>query len=122
MEQRELKFRAWHPDFGEMVYADMNNIIYEKREFMMQFDVGFSNYPESGWNIMQFTGLVDKAGEPIYEDDIVETADGDKRKIVYVDTGFEMRTFDGNRANGYTWHFGVTKIGNIHQNPEHLIK
>lgn len=51
---REIKFRAYHPNFGEMVYGDMNNILYEKREFMMMFDVGFSDYPESGWSIMQY--------------------------------------------------------------------
>lgn len=57
--KREIKFRAWNPDWDEMVYSGLE-IIFDKREFYpFGFEVGFSHYPTEGWTIMQYTGLKD---------------------------------------------------------------
>ncbi len=120
MTHREIKFRAWHDDFGDMVYADMNNILYEKREFMMMFDVGFSNYPESGWKIMQFTGLKDSAGVDVYEDDILKYWGG-VRPIVFHRSAFMIEYTKKDYFDiSFEREKDIEIVGNIHQNPELL--
>lgn len=121
--KRSIKFRAWHDDFGEMVYSS-NNWEFGKREFTpFLFDVGFSNYPESeNWKIMQFTGLKDCKGNDIYEGDIIEF---DKREWggddnIHLVTWHEKEgewSWGGGASSDMGWR---TVIGNVFQNPEQL--
>lgn len=115
---RSIKFRAWHDEFGEMVYTS-KNYEYGKREFTpFLFEVGFSHYPESEWQIMQFTGFVDCDGEEIYEGDILcwKEYEGTKHQTRFVITWNEQR----GAWSDYSPREQAKKIGNVFQNPELL--
>ena len=116
---REIKFRAWHNDFGEMVYTG-KNYEFGKREFTpFLFEVGFSNYPQSDWVIMQYTGLKDKDGKEIYESDI----DQDGGRIFYnesiaafqIDYGGDVDIADMEDVDKW-----MVVSGNIYESPELL--
>lgn len=79
-----------------------------------------TKYPE-GTPLMQYTGMNDNNGKEIFEGDIVENLDLDKRIIVYCNNSFEMRLTNGNRESSNTvWYNAVEVIGNIYDNPELL--
>lgn len=124
MENRIIKFRGKSIDNGEWVYGDLNQIfvpegstedcpsIYDK------FDGTFFVHPNS---VGQFTGIVDKDNEQIYEGDIVRSevaacnfADGASGTVIFQ----YVVAFDEDRAgfspfvegNYYEWEV----VGNIH--------
>lgn len=124
-EQRVIKFRCWDTENKRMVYPDgvfhfiangklfkLDPLIREDRYFDMGLDV----------KIMQFTGLVDKEGNEIYEGDIVECYD--HPTDVESTTGAVEFQHGYYNVNGHPLHdYGTawTKvIGNIYQH-KHLI-
>ena len=130
-EEKKLAFRMWHQSLKKMVYWDDPEITYatvadesgrKSLCFLFAFKVAkgselfFGSYTET----MQYTGLRDKNGHPIYEDDVVSFGDGMYR-IVFGDACFwitqpgysmELHTILGQGE--------IEVIGNVHEAPELL--
>lgn len=127
---RPIKFRAWHPEWSEMIYTAYSPVFAKHEFFPFEFALGFSHYPQDDkWVLMQFTGLQDKSGKNIYEGDVVRyshwnTVDGLsplgnddwKEGDVYFDEGrFVVR---GNEIWETLSYINIEAIGNIYQHPE----
>ena len=127
---REIKFRAWNTETKEYVYQNSS-----QPENFPIFLEGWK--PKYTWVIEQFTGLFDKNGKEIYENDWVEWDERDEDGQ-YKDSGIVV--WD-NKANGWKieyifnrggknkyppelWFFEdlppLEVIGNKHDNPELL--
>ena len=110
---REIKFRAWNESTKWMCYNFTDETFY--------FDVNLlvSKEGKDIWEIMQFTGLKDKAGKEIYEGDIMYVAGIGNVEIVFVDGCFGyiweemLYTFNDDQENDIE-----NVMGNIYENPE----
>lgn len=134
---REYKFRAWD-DLRMYVPLHIERNGYAQREYGWAYERD---------HIMQFTGIVDRAGKEIYEDDIVSIPSIDPRGNIDYDTQdgrsivrFEngcfgimrrefMPLFDWmeKSAGEYIPNYGnatiygkcvLLVVGNVHQHPE----
>ena len=131
--KREIKFRAWNAEYGEMVYSDMNSEFIDKREwYPICFNIGFSHFPhtilDDETKLMQYTGLKDNNDNEIYEGDIIGKTSKATSNIVV--------KWDNDRS-AYYGHLRIYSqptgkrmplrkfknqevIGNIYENPELL--
>lgn len=161
---REIKFRAWHKESKKMldVYGlewSVDSIVFrEKRKALLGEDqpyrwhmmhlIGKDGVTEiarghemiaSEYEIMQFTGLLDKDGKEIYEGDIVDdpqSAKEEYRGVItfgkvnlgcngseydYVVNGFYAQTPSDEERECTTNELNrgqLVVIGNIYENPE----
>ena len=115
---REMKFRAWDIICERWRYSDMNGL----SEFFKGVDDG------KLINVCQFTGLKDKNGKEIYEEDIIKGFGKGKNCVTYVnlevvyydEEGCWCIKYDEDNYN-YLYlmkHYEV--IGNKFKNPELL--
>jgi len=121
-ERDQINFRAWDEYHGKMRTCE---------EFPLYYDIdnGFHSglYADNGeWYdlpLMQSTGLRDKTGKEIYEDDVVKTPNGDWGVIRYEAPFFGV-TVSADSVSHYRrdWMESCEIIGNIHANPELLTK
>jgi uncharacterized phage protein (TIGR01671 family) len=132
---RSIKFRGKKVTNGEWVYGCLTEIqqdqiaIYDNRPRASSLDVWtyirLNTYEVIPETVGQFTGLVDKKGEEIYEGDILANAKRQKQSFVIVEWGKEEAGFYlYNTWTGHTIYPPLEgifiKIGNIHDNPELL--
>jgi len=114
---REIKFRAWRKDTKQM-YDDVlfSNFKEEKEEYSLNGCIDMAQ--NTFFILMQYTGLKDKNGKEIYEEDIVK----DKERISEV--FFEEGMFrHGNKTGSAAVTLRLKNleiIGNIYENKELL--
>ncbi|GAP05093.1 YopX family protein [Fructobacillus tropaeoli] len=123
---REIKFRAWHKK--EQRYLPIMEI-HAFNWYVRTYD---DKYRAPEFELEQFTGLYDKNGKEIYEDDIV------KLHVVILSPDDKVGFIEYSPKFGYCINFGkaiarqeywaasdkhtIEVIGNIHENKELLEK
>ena len=135
---REIKVRAWDEKNKKFYYSVISCILNKNNDYIFLGEQ--SAHPDffGGWNetdteleLEQFTGLYDKNGKEIYENDILGFPKLDSRILVKIEISsvkdrfgwgeYGYSTISGFYFSGYGCISLYEVIGNIHENPE-LIK
>jgi uncharacterized phage protein (TIGR01671 family) len=148
---RQIKFRAWDKKYKEMINdihiaPEYDWLVLSDNDALAERD-NRGRGDDDGYELMQFTGLLDKNGKEIYEGDIVEgiyrgvgidgelSVETNMCGIVFYDySGFSLEVIqnksDKDRYGMVNYfHFigddgGIFEnksvIGNIYENPELL--
>ena len=123
MTHREIKFRGWNKQAKVMV--DLRKITPLALDEKLVGQDGIYLPFIDNLVLMQFTGLRDKNGKDIYEDDILQSKGGD---IMIVNWNEKFASFCLDKKGWlFSHYFGEAVdpndcevIGDIHQNPELL--
>lgn len=120
---REIKFRAW-AEFEQRMLT-----MYDMRDFKFR---EIEKMPELEYMLMQYTGLKDRKGQEIYENDIV-TFDDAHYQIVFKGEGWTLCAVHSDNLSPYDMpnlymqelinspgHTRTDVVGNIYENPELL--
>lgn len=122
---REIKFRFWNK------YQK----IMSNNPGGMNIGAGCSinaliNESKEHYEIMQFTGLLDKNGKEIYEGDIIKIPDdwdeygfnaGENYQVYFAFGGFRLKPkYKKNAKGSYLEDDKIEIIGNVYENPELL--
>ena len=125
--KREIKFRIFDPAQKLFIHPSKFSFNADFSQKFFRGDLKLVKESHSEKCIInQFTGLLDKNGVEIYEDDIVDyrcqsnPKKSDIRTIKFEDGFYIAAGFYS--INLWSLHNSVTIIGNIHENPELLKK
>ncbi len=104
---RIYKFRAWHEEDQVMIY-DLNTPSLFHGVLL-----------KDDYILMQFTGIYDKNGKEIYENDVVIVTTHGKRIGIVNFSMEEIVCFKVGEGYLVKW-YDIEVIGNIYENPELL--
>lgn len=116
---REIEFIAWEKNLKEII--PVYNINFEEK--IINTDSAWRSFGEI--KLLQYTGLKDKNGKKIYEDNIIKNDRGTILRVQFVDGAFYAEGTDAlskkyvfsNLSDFSSWS---EVIGNIYENPESL--
>lgn len=133
---REIEFRGYNPKNGKWLYGYY--LVNRGKHYIVPAGIqppsatpeDFEAEPES---IGQYTGLKDRDGKRIYEDDILRVYDGERYFNIVVKWSEEAMAFmacycDGDQSplswfsNLLSRTYEIEVIGNIHDNPDLLLE
>jgi len=124
---RPIKFRAWDRKNRKITYGEKIGL-EGSVQVLWSLNKYFSIADELGFDLMQFTGLLDKNGKEIYEGDIMQYPSSGKIKGdgQWLDGAFRVNRFV--KFDGYSEWLNKTYlnkyqkthivIGNIYENPD----
>ena len=125
---REFKFRVWDKVNNKMLYWES---MIESETIGSFLDSMHPNY--RFWELMQWTGLLDKNDRDVYEGDVLQHTTSTMRKVVkgyvsFVNGRFVLthnkvlNKMTGKLLEAYIYPFikNFEVIGNIYENPELL--
>lgn len=114
---KKIKFRAWNKDLntnGGMVW----NVAVLNGKYFDVYGMGTQDYP-----LMQYTGLKDKNGVDIYEEDILKYINlKNEETIIQVWWDAKDSCFNFGNRNLSMIKNKLEVIGNIYENPEIIEK
>lgn len=127
MMNDRFKFRAWNKLSEKFTYFDEPELQFAKREDMYlsglicplldeNQKLYFGNY-----ELQQCTGLKDKNGKLIYEEDIVKFGNelfGKPKQIEWNECHYKLKNTFIILCDMEIKQFGLEIIGNIYENPE----
>lgn len=128
---REIKFRAWDKENKRFGYLDhpFDNNWYEHPSIYGTCPAVFTNNwkgkIKDDYELMQYTGLTDKNGKEIYEDDILRNEEEDSISTInWYDLNAQFvactSPYEEDRHLELYLSDDCVVIGNVYENPELL--
>ncbi|MEK2536963.1 YopX family protein [Tetragenococcus halophilus] len=126
------KFRAWITEGNDMVYPQDDTNVEWTIDDLTGFIAPQENLGGGMWGmydkyeLMQSTGLYDRNGVEVYEDDIVRCSRGCPHRVIWVKEyggsflGGMPAWYLFGLNEGYSWTGAEEIIGNSWENPELL--